>query len=228
MHRVVAIGLLVCSAAVAGHEQNPSKDWNRLREKNLQLGLPVERVDQTLGACRKSGLPVENADALLCSVYTAQAEGLPTECVFLKIEEGLAKRIAWTDVQAAAGNRLDCLRRADQLVMSGRQERGGQHQHLVMHTCVALESGLPEEVIQSVFSRPGGFRYGRVIHVIEAGETLQLSGLAPKDTLHIMHDCLDRNLNGIEVSRVVDVVLAGHRAGKDFETIHAGLWVQSN
>ena len=228
MHRVLAAILLLCGVVAASHEKNPAKSWKELREKNLKLGLSVERVDCTLEACRKNKLTLQEAEALLCPVYAAQAEELPTDCVFLKIEEGLVKRIGWKEVQIAATKRLECLRRADKMVLSARQGRGGQHRHLVMHTCVAMESGLPEEVLVAVFNRPGGFRYGRLIHVVEAGETLLLGGMDSKDILHVMNDCLDRGLTGPEIARVVDVVQAGLRAGKDFNTIHDTLWVSSD
>ena len=224
-YKLVLAGLLVSSVALAGHTNNPSRNWEELREKNLSCGLAAKRIDQALTACRKSGLTVEQTDALLCPVYSAQTEALPGSCVFLKIEEGLAKQVPADQVRSAAVTRLECLRRADQLVMAVRQGRGGQHNHLVMHTCMALESGLPETVLQNVFSRPGGFRYGRLIHVIEAGEALQLAGLAPKDTQHIMNDCLDRDLNGSEVMRVVELFQQGLQAGKDFDTLHNALWV---
>jgi len=213
---------------MAGHVNEPSGTWNELREKNLHMDFSVERVDRAIKACRANGLSVVEAENLLCSVYAAHEEELPTDCVFLKIEEGLAKRIAWQDVHVAADKRLGCMRKADALVMSVRQSRGGQHQHLVMHTCMALECGLPEEVLQDVFNRPARFRYGRMIHVVEAGESLQLAGLEPEQTQHIMNDCLDRDLTCGEVMRVVAVFQNGLREGKDFDTIHATLWITSD
>jgi hypothetical protein len=228
MHRIFLLGLLLGGVAVAGHNVNPSKDWNGLREKNIKLGFTVERVDQTLAECRKNGLSVGATDALLCSVYTAHAESLPTDYVFLKIEEGLAKHADVAKVAVAADARLVCMRKADALILTVRESRGGEHQHLVMHSCVVLESGLPEEVLLNIFNRPGGFRYGRMIHAVEAAETLQLDGLAPEHIEHLMMDCLDRDLNRIEVFRAVDFVVVEHRAGKDFDTIHDELWVVSD
>lgn len=227
MSRWLVAGLLLCGAAWANHAGNPSASWNELREKNLKLGFPVDRVDRTLAGCRASELSVGQAEDLLCPVYAAHAEGLPTDCVFLKIEEGLAKRISWEEVRNAADRRLECLRKADELVMSVRQGRGGQRRHLVMRTCMAVESGLPVAVLEDVFARQGGFRYGRLVHVIEAAESLQLAGLAAEHTRHIMHDCLDRDLTGDEVFRAVDVLQSGLRSGKDFKTIHDALWVSS-
>ena len=228
MHSWILAGLLVCVSVRAGHVGNPSRDWNELREKNLHAGLSVEQVDRALAACRAKKLDLAQAEDLFCPVYTARAENLPAGCVFLKIEEGLAKRVAWQDIHDAADKRLACMRKADELIMSVRQGRGGEHQHLVMHTCMAMESGLPEEVLKDVFSRPVRFRYGRMIHAVEAGESLQLAGLEPEQTHHIMNDCLDRDLTGEEVMRVVSILQNGLREGKDYDTLHATLWVSSD
>ncbi|MCF7816308.1 MAG: hypothetical protein K9M54_00360 [Kiritimatiellales bacterium] len=224
MHRMVLAGLLFCGTAWT----DDSKDWKALREKNLKLGLDTERVDQTLGQCRKNGITAQEAEALLGPVCAAKAEALPTECIFVKIEEGLAKQVDAPRVAVAAEARLDCLRRAGRMVSNVRCGRGGDQQHLVMHTCMALESGLPDAVLQELFNRPAGFRYGRLIHVVEAGETLQLAGLEPQQTLHIMNDCLDRDLDRAELMRAVDFIIAEHANGRDFQSIHDDLWIHSD
>ena len=46
-----------------------------------------------------------------------------------------------------------------------------------------------------------------MVHVLEAGETLQVAGLDTKHTRQIMMDCLDRDLNRMEILRAVDYVL---------------------
>lgn len=222
MYSCLLAFLLVSGSVLAGH---PAGDWNEFSENILHMGFPVEQADRTIESCRTNGLAVEDAEALLGPVYTAYAERLPADCVLLKIEEGLTKRIVWEEIQIAADRRLDCLRSADALVLSVREVRGGQHQHLVIHTCMALESGLPREVFEQVFNRPGRFRYGRMIHVIEAGESLQLIGLKPEQTLQIMNDCLDRDLTGQEVTRLVSVLKTGLQDGKEFVELYATLWV---
>jgi len=231
MHKITLVAatvLLLCGVTFARHENNPAMDWKALREKSLKMEFSVDRVDRTLEQCRKNNLTVQQADALLCPIYTAHAESLPTECIFLKIEEGLAKRIKTDQIRAAADKRLENIRKANRILTAARPVHGGAHQHLVMHSCMALESGLPEDVLKEILNRPGGFRYGRMIHVIEAGETLQLAGLAPQDIKHIMNDCLDRDLNRSEVFRVADHVLAEHRKGRDFKSIHDALWIRSD
>jgi hypothetical protein len=41
-----------------------------------------------------------------------------------------------------------------------------------------------------------------------------------------MSDCLDRDLNGIEIVRVLDFLLKEHAKGRDFDSIYQELWVQ--
>lgn len=228
MFKAVTIGLLFCGIVVANPAEQPSKDWKQLRARNLSVGLVEERVDWTLGACRKNGMTLEETGELFSPIYAAQAESLPAECVFLKIEEGLVKGVPWKSVRAAGEQRVESLRMADQMIMKARTHRGGQHAHLVSHTCLAMESGLSAEALSTLFSRPGRFRYGRLIHTIEAGESLKLAGLSNEHTLLIMNECLDRDLTCAEIFRVVDVFKSGLRNGSDFEALHATLWTPAD
>jgi len=253
MHRIILASLLLCGAAEARPEGagscgTNSCSWKTLEGQRHRFGLSEERVGSMLGQCRKSGLSAEEADVLLAPVRAARDESLPAEAVFTKIEEGLAKKVPLDRVTTAADSRLDYLRRASRLVellqgygeargaAGGSGGRGGGHgpgeahggdQRLVVRTAMALESGLPEEVLREVFGRHGGRRYGRLIHVMEAGETLQLAGLDPQDTKRIMLDCIDRDLNRMEIQRAVDCIVEQHRKGRGFESIYTELWVSS-
>ncbi len=228
-HRVGigVVGLLLCGVALGGPGQPSSKGWKALCGKNAQLGLDEDRLAQMLGQCHEKGLSVREADALLRPIHTAHDESLPVECIFIKIEEGLAKQVDAARITAAAESRLDCLRKARALIARQNSGRGGPP-HLITRICLALESGVPEEVLEDLFKRHGGYRYGRFIQVVEAAETLQLAGLDPGDTQQVLNDCLDRGLRRQEILRVVDYVIAEHRKGIDFKSIHAGLWVHSD
>jgi hypothetical protein len=203
-----------------------------LEGQRHHFGLSEERVGLMLEQCRKSGLSATEADVLLASVRAARNESLPAEAVFTKIEEGLVKKVALDRVTAATELRLNCLRRANQLLSaqklsSAHSEGHGGNQRLVVRMAMALESGLPEEVFQEIFSRRSGCRYGRLIHVMEAGETLQLAGLNPQEIKQIMMDCIDRDLNRMEIQRAVDCVVEQYQNGQDFQSIRAGLWVHA-
>jgi len=228
MFKMVLIGLLLCGAPWTSPAESVPEDWKALRQKVIALGLTEDRVDHVLTQCHQNGMSVSDTETLFRPVYTAYEELLSADYVFLKIQEGLAKQVDATRVTAAAASRLDYLRQAKQLVSSDGQQHSGGHQHLTMRTCMALESGLPSEVLQNILKRPGRFRYGRMVHVIDAGETLHLAGLPPSNIQQIMNDCLDRDLNGPEILRVIEMVVQGHREEKSFESINATLWIPAN
>lgn len=234
MYRILIASLLLCFAVDAEPCGETSCNWKMLEGQKHKFGLSEDRVGAMLEQCRKSGLSADEADALLAPVYAAHEEGLPAEAVFCKIEEGLVKKVSVDRVLAAAELRLGYLRSASQMLsLQKKQGKGfsGGHdgsQRLVARTAMALESGLPKEVLQNILVRKGGCRPGRMGHVLEAGETLQLAGLDPLDTQQIMLDCLDRNLNRMEVLRAVDYVLAEQKKGRDFKSIYPDLWVQSD
>jgi hypothetical protein len=226
---MLAVGLLLFSAAWVAAVESTRGGGSALHEKIFALGFSAERMEQVLDQCRKNGLSDVDAEALFGPVYTAHAESLPAELVLLKIEEGLAKKVDSARLSVAVQARLGFLRQANQLVSSGRGGPGsGGQQRIVARACMALESGLPIEVLQDVFGRKGGFRYGRMHHVIEAGEILHLAGLAPENIKQVMNECLERDLTGPEIQRVVDVILSGSKKGQSFERIHATLWVQGH
>ena len=223
-HSILAATVLFCGASLAGHEADPAHTWAQLSGKNLGMGLSTERVGRALSTCRENGLSVADADELLCPVYSAAEEHLPTDCVFLKIEEGLAKQVPWRQVRTAACRRLDFLRQAARLLSVRPGWGSGAHGHLLEHTCMALESGLPESVLADVINRPRGPRYGRLAHAVEAGEALHLAGLDPADTQRFMLDCMDRDLGRAEIGRAADYVIAEHTKGRPFSDIHRDLW----
>lgn len=228
MYRVLFSSLLLCGAVLTAVAETTSKDWKKFRTDTLAQGLSDEQVYSTLAACRSKGLHLDEVRDLFSPIYTAKAEQLPVDYIFLKIEEGLVKGVPWKSVRAAGEQRLACLRTADQLIMQSRTRRGGQHAHLVSHTCLALESGLSSEALQSVFSRPGRFRYGRLIHAIEAGESLKLAGLSNEHTLLIMNEFIDRDLTCVEIFRVVDILKSGLRNGAGFKDLHPTLWISAD
>ena len=225
--RAVLVGLLFCSAALGADDAVCSKGWKTLYEKNSKLGLTGERIDHALGRCRNSGMTLQETDMLLYPVSIARSESLPVESMLNKIEEGLAKRVDAKQLAVALEARLENLRRAARLIPSSRPGGGGNPQRLITQVCMALESGLPEAVLKELFEHLGGFRYGRLVHVVEMGETLQLAGLDPQNTKQIMDDCLSRQLNRSEMVRVVDYLLEEHRKGRAFKTIHSELWIHS-
>lgn len=120
----ILIGLLIGLSASAQPEDIHGPGWMGVRCKGVEVGLSEQQVDHTLRACRLRGMSAEETDALLQAVYAAHKEGLPANNICIKIEEGLAKRVATEQIAAAANTRLHCLREARRLVASLRPGMG--------------------------------------------------------------------------------------------------------
>lgn len=223
MRRLLLIMLWTCAAVAANPDGPVCEEGKEPGVQGMKMRLPADSVDAAKARCRAAGWDEGHVARLFQTMSMATAESLPSDCVLLKIEEGLAKGAAPAVVQAAAEQRLTCLREADAMVRAVREGRGRQHDHLLSHMCMALESGLSEEALRAALMQ-GEFRYGRLIHVIEAGEAMRLAGMASDDVALVMVDCLDRGLNRPEVFRISKLVIAQTRDGADYATVRAGIW----
>ena len=204
--------------------------WGSLEKRQAEMGLSAERTEAMLTLCRESGFSAEEAAALMEPVLMANQEGLSSECVFVKVKEGLAKGADYKEIVAVAQRRLACLQQARNMLnenaMRGSAGRGSLR--LEEQVCFTLESGLPKKTIQAVLHQTDGRRYGRLLQVLEVGETMQLAGFAPDETQRIMEDCLSRQLRPDEMQRALSFLLQEHRKGRDFKSIYAGLWTEGD
>lgn len=223
MHRIGLFFLLTACSTQATHKEHPAHNWQELREKNLHLTLSEERVNRTLEQCKRNQMTVAQSDALLCPVYTAHHENLPTDLIFLKIEEGLVKKHSTQTVLEAAKKRLEHLRQAEKLVASIRRG-GGQHRRLVMNTTLLLEAGFPKEIIERLFNHSSHPRFGHLNHMIEAAEPLLLSEFKPDQIEQILSDFLKRDMHRHEIQRATEWLLAEKAKGTPYKTLHKDLW----
>lgn len=230
IHKFLILSSLLCNGVWAGPGTHGPSDWAALRGKCLRVGAVGERVDQILGICRQRGLSVEDSDRLMAPVYAAKKETLPVGCVYAKIEEGLVKRAAVSNIISTAEARLGYMREAKKLVSSMLSGIAAGHgdglTRLIENTGMALESGLEPAIIKTVFRRNGRRRLGRLAHAMEAAETLHLEGFEDSQIQRVLIDFLDRNLSRHEMFRAVEVLKNGLAAGKDFDSIYTGLWVE--
>ena len=206
--------------------------WRMLEKRQAEFGLSEARIAAMLAQCRKSGLSADAANILLEPVLEANRDKLPAECVFTKVKEGLAKQISVEQIVAVARERLECLRRARKLLAAAdspdRGDRMSEPPGLVAQVGLLLEEGFPESALEELLRRYGGRCYGRLLHVLEAGESLQLAGIAPEHTEQFMDECLKRHANWPEIRRAVEYILLESRKGRPFEAIHAGLWPKNS
>ena len=201
--------------------------WRMLEKRQAEFGLSETRIAAMLAQCRESGLSADEAETLLEPVLEANQDKLPAECVFTKVKEGLAKQISVEHIVAVARKRLECLRRARKLLAvdsPGRGARMSEPPGLVAQVGLLLEEGFPESALEELLRHHGNRCYGRLLHVLEAGEALQLAGIAVKDAQQFMDECLKRHATRPEIRRAVEYILLESRKGRPFEAIHAGLW----
>jgi len=182
-----------------------------------------------LAACRQRGLSSDESAGLFEPVYAAMEEVLPVECLYERIDEGLAKKADLERIDAAVRHRLECLRQARRLLSEVQTGRPGGGPlmgppHLLPNLGMALESGVSPELLKSVFLRPGRLRYGRLAHVVEAAEALHLAGLEDDQVRRIMGDFLDRDMNRSEMIRVVGLLQQGLAQGRAFDPLYASIW----
>lgn len=232
MSKRVVTGLLPALwmlASVAMGEEGEA--WQSLCRQAEQRGCRREQVEPILRNCSQRHFSTEQADRILNPVYTAMDEGLPVNCLYERIDEGLAKQVDVARIEAALNKRLDSLRTARSLLEELGDGRGGSGPTsgppmLLENMALALESGLPAETIRSVFLGQKRLRYGRMAHVIEAGESLHLAGFQADQVQEVMDDFVTRNLNRHEMMRVVGLLREGLAQGRSFDVLYASIWIE--
>lgn len=224
IHKIVLLVLLMCAAV----QSEPSQQGRSGRGHGGRHGggSGAERTGQVLSQCRGQGWSEADAERVMAPVYTAQDESLPPENILVKIEEGVAKKVAPPLIARAADVRLNYLRRADQLVGSVDHIRGGWVGRMTSSVALVLESGLPENVVREVLVRVEDGRPGRIVPVIDAGMALYLAGYSAEQTKTIMLDCIGRGLTPLEVERALEFLLSEQEKGRDFQSVYRELWVQ--
>lgn len=183
-------------------------------------------VSNAVASCLIRGLNEADTETLMNVVRKAEAEQLPVECLCAKIEEGLAKQVPVARIAAATEARLGYLRQAEELLGRLKSEgaRGDGPARLVENLGMALESGLPVEVFETVFNQQEKIRMGRIAPIVEAAEVLQLAGLSPEQIRKVLVDLSARNMNRHEVNRVVSELKQSIDKGLEFDAVYPLLW----
>ena len=187
-------------------------------------GVDLNRVENFIARCAKANIPAEKAEKLLDPVVQAAKEGLPSDLLFEKLEEGLAKRTDPDRLRAVTQKRLETLRRARHLLLSSFDGKTNAPPCLLAQTCYTIESGMPEWALQPVFKESGGRRIGRLVHVLEAGETLRLAGYTPRQVQRFMEECLERGLNRRETVRAARFLIEGRKRKIPFQSLYHQVW----
>lgn len=178
---------------------------------------------------------IADTDAERIINYFTHSEklGLPSDFLRLRLREGLTKGVDQEQILKALEARLQALEQAQQLMArvrhtppSGRRRHRRPDRDASMATVArALESGLPFETLESLFTPADAKASVMRLHpIVEAGEMMHLAGVPPEAIRHFMHDCRDRGLGRRETLRAADFWIDHHERGMPPETIRRQLW----
>ena len=115
-------------------------------------------------------------------------------------------------LQEAGRQRLANLQSAaDVLRQAGYGSRNARHDQLMKSVTLALESGLSADTLQGVLTRAKGGQSERMRSIVEAGETMRLSGMDETTVGQMMTDFTERNMRRTEVMRASRFAVQQHR-----------------
>ena len=191
-------------------------DWSNVNRGRWR-GLSSSRVEEMLTQCRKSGLSAEEAERMLAPVRAADEEGLPVEWVYEKVREGLAKRVDADRIVSVAEARTERLRSARRIL----RETGGVTPRLIARAALLMESGLSEADLGEWIGRCGGGRPGRMIHVMDVGESVLLAGGDSSEAVRVMERCLAADLSGMQMRRLSERISSLRGEGRDSAAVRA-------
>lgn len=199
-------------------------DWATLTQDIVQQGLSTEKeANPLIEKAQTAGYTTEQMADLLEPVRKAGQQHLPTRPLLDKLEEGLIKQVKPESLHQAISTRYDCLVQASQLT----QIIQPPSDKVLYSVTRALESGVPEPVLQSVITESKGQNSGQIQAVVEAGETMYLNGLDATSVQTLMTDCLQRRLRRSEILRTTRYACQQHRAGMQGQAIRQSLWGQN-
>ncbi|MBI5445706.1 MAG: hypothetical protein HY900_31380 [Deltaproteobacteria bacterium] len=196
-------------------------------EDGARAGIDRDRLDRIVSQFQRLGVTPEQGREILQPALEAARSGLPSRTVLNRINEGLLKRVPPEAIAAASRKRLESLRSARRLLLSTwGPATFKQAKPFIASLGLALESGLPPQVVTDVLTRGRGKNPAEVKSVIEAGEALQVAGFDPEVLLALLRDCLDRDLHHADVLKVVRFAVERKRQGQDDRSIREALWGQ--
>jgi hypothetical protein len=165
-------------------------------------------------------------DRMAAILRDCEAAGLPMDSLRVRLQEGIAKNASQESLVEALEVRARALRRARALADEAGfgQQVGAVGHELLNSLASAIESGMPEAVLQEAVGQSGGGSAYRLQTVVECGEGLHLAGVESDGILAFMRDCLSRGLGRMEVLRASRFVMQRHREGVPCADILKELW----
>lgn len=205
----VILGLCLAGAAMG------QEGWQQLAAEGASAGLDAEQFQELIGQCRRANLSLEATRTVAEGLFRAGKQQLPTECLYAKIDEGLAKGASAERITQATGIRVQMLERADALVKTHRPGDLRGRPGLIVAGALALESGVADTGVARLLADPNAHRPGWLMAAIEGLETLHAQEFPAKDAERLMVDALAQGLRRYELMQAVDLALRKQREGID-------------
>ncbi len=191
----------------------------------VPAGVDAIRWRRIVGLLQANSLPAASVQDCLAPVQEAIRQGLPPDPVLARIEEGAAKAVDGSALRDAVRNRLANLQSAAAMLrQAGYGARTPSHDQLMRAVTLALESGLSTDTLKAVLTRAQGGQAERVRSIVEAGETMRLSGMDEPAVGQMMVDFAERNMRRTEVIRASRFAVQQHRANVEGTRIRQQLW----
>ncbi len=217
--------LSMLGTGLATGQSDPPHDKPATTETLAPAGVDAGRWQRIGVQLRANGLSTKSAQECLAPVQEAARLGLPADTVLTRVEEGTAKGVEANALQAAGRQRLATLQSAAEVVrQAGYGSRNTQHDQLIKSVALALESGLSVDTLRGVFAKARSGQSELMRSIVEAGETMRLSGMNEPTVRQMMADFTERNMRRTEVIRASRFAVQQHRSHVEGTRIRQQLW----
>ena len=200
--------------------------WQAILHDGVKSGIERNNMENLLSQLAGAGITPDHARRILAPLFQDDQADIHAPHVFRKIQEGILKKTRPETLKPMAESRHEAFKKASALLVQAGHEAPFERDPVLLNTTAfALEDGQSLASLQEILGSAKGRTSAQVAAVIEAGETLRHAGLEPETLSSIMKDCLLKDLEPQQVSRVTEQVMEQLRTGTHPETIYAELWV---
>jgi hypothetical protein len=215
---------ILCAGSSTG-QSVPAPAGTAAAQALAPAGVDAGRWQRLVLQLKARGLSMDSIHECLTPVQTAAREGLPADPVMTRIEEGAAKGVEGNALQTAARQRLMNLQKASAVLrQAGYADRNASNDQLMKSVTLALENGLSDDTLRGVFARAKNGQAERLRSIVEAGETMRLSGMDEATVGSMMTDFTERNMRRTEIMRASRFAVRQHGAHVEGERIRRQLW----
>ena len=120
-----------------------------LVEEAEATGMPASTLKRLLVKGYQDDAATRELARLLCIIIQAEEDGLPPDLLFVKVEEGLAKRVTLANITPVIADKVDDMRYAQSLISAGVEPQ--LEDDNVTRIVKAMSAGLTRQELQKLF-----------------------------------------------------------------------------